>query len=87
MHIGYFYDDGRESARERLAVFRDISFKEDGYFAFFGSSDFNVGEKNGPVFLKIDFETLMKKSGIIFNNFFSSTNIIRTLLKKKDILH
>lgn len=51
MHIGYFYDDGRESARGRLAVFRDINFKEDRYFAFFGSSDFNVGKKRSR-FLK-----------------------------------
>lgn len=45
MHIGYFYDDGRESARERLAVFRDINFEKGGYSASFESGDFNVGEK------------------------------------------
>lgn len=45
MHIGYFYDDGRENAQRRLAVFRDVSFEKGGYSAPFGSGDFNVGEK------------------------------------------
>lgn len=74
MHIGYFYDNSRESARERLAVFRDINFEKGGY-ASFESGDFNVGKKRsrfpkGEMRLDYNFETLMEKSGNIFHNFF-----------------
>lgn len=72
MHIGYFYDDGRESAQRRLAVFRDISFEEGGYSASFGSGDFNVGQKRSRFPLKVNrnFEILTQESGNILNIFF-----------------